>query len=151
MVEQPDQIPAERIIILALEVRADLVVKITEAQGCLADVVVRTDFADLVELLLIVLVTDLADDLLENILHRDDADHHAVFVEHDRHRDARLAHLQKQLVRVLELVGEIRLPHIVADVEGLLVIVEQNVFHVQHADDVVRIVLIDRQPRELLA
>ena len=56
----------------------------------------------------VVLVLDLADDLLEQVLERDDALHRAVLVDDDRHVLLRLAELGQHRGEVLRLGDEVR-------------------------------------------
>ena len=94
----------------------------------------------------IVFILDVADDLLEDVLDRDQAGHAAVFV-HD-HRDvvAVGAEVAQQHVERLALRDEDRRPQAGADVEVGFGVVAQQVLREKDADHVVAAAIDDREP-----
>ena len=73
--------------------------------------------ADVLLVLDIVFIVDLADDLLDDVFHGDEPRHAAVFVDGDRHVVAADAQLLQQHVDALGFGHEQRLAHPVAQVE----------------------------------
>ncbi len=61
------------------------------------DRLTRSDDPNRLFFALVVLVADLADDLLEQVLHRREARRAAVLVDHDRERELPALHLAQQL------------------------------------------------------
>ena len=97
--------------------------------------------------LLVELVLDLADDLLEHVLDRDQAGGVAELVDHDRQVVAVGAEVAQQLVQALALGHEHRRPQQRAQVQlGRALQLEQVLGH-QDADDVVALALVDREAR----
>ena len=66
-------------------------------------------------LLAVVLIGDLADDLLEDVLDRDQTGSAAVLINDDRHMHLLRLHVAQQLVDRLGLRDEVCRPHHVAD------------------------------------
>ena len=99
----------------------------------------------------VVLVGDLAHDLLEQVLQRDQARGAAVLVDHDRHVELLGAHLAEQLRHPLLLGHEDRRADRHPDGVGAFAGAgpAHEVLQVDEADDVVgRVVFADGQPRE---
>ena len=98
---------------------------------------------------IVVFVVDLADDLFEHVLDRDQTGDAAVFVDHDRHVVARLAELAQQHVEALgfgnqhrwaqQRVGAVRA--IVGDHAA------QQVLGQQDAEDLVLVLAVHRETR----
>ena len=97
--------------------------------------------------LFVVLVPDLADQLLQNVLHRDDAAGAAVFVDHDGHVRLGLLELFEQLADGLHLQRVDRREQDLA--QGLIrdAAADVEVLLVDGAEDVVDGILIDEKPR----
>ena len=85
------------------------------------------DALDGVLLILVVLIADLADNLLQEVLLGDDAGRRAVLIQNDRDGNGLPAQLGQKVRSLFELVGEERLAHQFADVKVLLaaVVVEE--------------------------
>ena len=100
----------------------------------------------------VVLVADLADDLLEHVLDRDQAGGAAVLVDDDRGLDLPALELAQQLRHALGLGRERRRPHVRGDRLGVAAAVgeQQQVLHEDDADDVVEVVLEHRDARVAL-
>ena len=99
---------------------------------------------------LVELVGDLADDLLEQVLERDDALHRPVLVDHDRHVLLRALELGQQREQALRLGHHRRRPHELLDVDrrdAAVVHRRDEVADVQHADDLVERLAVDRIAR----
>ena len=110
------------------------------------------EFADSVDQVLVVLVDDLADDLFEHVFHGDQAGNAAVFVQHHGHVVPRPLELLQQDVDRLGLGHEVglaqqRRPGRVRSV-GPLGQFGQQVLGVENADDVVAVLVVDRDPRD---
>ncbi len=84
-----------------------------------AEAAVRLGDDVVLALVEVVLVLDVADDLLEHVLDRDEPRHAAVFVDDDRDVVAVGAELAQQHVEALRLRHEHRRPQRVAQVEAL--------------------------------
>ena len=96
------------------------------------------------------LVLDLADDLLDHVLERDDPLHVAVLVDDDRHVLARPPELGQERGDVLGLRDDVRRPQDLLDRDlgdATLVHRLQQVAQVQDADDVLGRLPVDREPR----
>jgi hypothetical protein len=89
----------------------------------------------------VVLVLDVADDLLEHVLDGDQAGHAAVFVDHDGHVVVVRAEVAQQHVQALRFRDEDRRAQHVAHVEGFLGVVAQQVLGQQDADHLVALAL----------
>ncbi len=113
--------------------------------------VVRLDRLDH-RLLAVVLVLDLADDLLDDVLHRHQAGRAAVLVDHDGDVPLGRLHVVEQLVDRLRLRARrpgrapARAGRSVAVAAPVALQVRQQVLGVQDADDVVEALLEHRQP-----
>ena len=104
-------------------------------------------------LLDVVLVLDLADDLLEQVLDRHETRRATVLVEHDRDVDLAPLELVQQVVDRHRLGHEYRRPQQRSECRARLRSVlqdRQQVFRVQDADDLVDRLLEDRDPRVAL-
>jgi hypothetical protein len=100
----------------------------------------------------VVFVADLADDLLEHVLDRHEAGRAAVLVDDDRRLDLPALKLAQQLGNALRLRRERRRPHVrghAIDV-GAAVREQQQILHEDDADDVVEVVVEDRDARVAL-
>jgi hypothetical protein len=93
----------------------------------------------------VVLVLDLADDLLDDVLERDDPGGAAVLVHHDRELAAPLLHLAQQVVDALGLRHEVRLAHELRDL-GHLAAAAQQVHRRHHAHHVRLALAVGRDP-----
>ena len=92
------------------------------------------------------LVFDLADDLLEQILERDDALHRTVLVDDDRHVLVRAAELGEHRREVLGLRDDVRVAHDLLDDDVRDAAVDERgeeVAHVEDPDDVVERLAVD--------
>src|SRR5216684_90580 len=102
----------------------------------------------------VVLVADLADDLLEEILDRHEPSRAAVFVHHDRHLRLLTLKLLQELRHALALRYDGRRPHKWGDrlrvIQSARVITRHQIFHEDEPGDVVEAVLEHREPRILL-
>jgi len=94
-------------------------------------------------------VPDGADDLLDEVLEGHDARGTTVLVDHDGHVHLALLHLAEQLADVLGLGGEVRLARNLR--ERALIVADdamaEQVLCVDHTDDVVDALLVDRDAR----
>ncbi len=95
---------------------------------------------------LVVLVEDVADDLLDEVLQRDEAGHGAALVHDDRHVEPAAAHLAEEVFGTLELGHEDRGAQMPAHLESLLFRVRdvEEILDVEDADDVVGVLPKDR-------
>ena len=96
------------------------------------------------------LVLDLADDLLEHVLERDDPLHVAVLVDDDRHVLVRPPELVQERRDVLRLGDDVRRPQDLLDLDlghAPLVHRLQQVAQMEDADDVLRRLPVDRVAR----
>src|SRR5687767_8055492 len=101
------------------------------------------------ELLLdVVLVADLAHDLLHDVLERDEPRGTAVLVDDDGHVVLLLLHLAEQLVDLLRLRDEVRRPEQLAQRWRALAARDapEDILHVQDADDLVGRPFVDGDP-----
>ena len=108
-----------------------------------------SDSRTIERLLLVVLVLDLADDLLEEVLDRDQAGRPAVLVEHDRDVDLAPLELVEQVVDAHRLGHEDGRPEQGPErrpLGGRRLEERQEVLRVQDPDDLVDRVLVDRDP-----
>ena len=99
-------------------------------------------------LLAVVLIRDLAHDLLQQVLDRDQPRRRAVLVEHDRDVHAALLHLPEQVGDLLGLRDEVRLAHDVGELRIRFPRVQmtKQILRVGNADDVVHRLPEDRYP-----
>ena len=115
-----------------------------------AEAAVRLGDDVVLALVEVVLVLDVADDLLQHVLDRDEARHAAVLVDDDRDVVAVGAELAQQHVEALRLRHEHRGPQRLAQVEALRVrVVAQQLLREQDADDVVLVLADHREARVL--
>ena len=128
----------------------ETVVDIVQAHGAFDDIFPVGDPAYELVLCLVIFIMDLAHDLFQDILQCDQACHLAVLIEHDRDIKGRVPHLHEQFRNTFILIGKMRLAHDVADVEGLVFIIQQQILHINNADDIVLGLLVDRQAGELV-
>ena len=94
------------------------------------------------------LVLDVADDLLDQILERDEALGARIFVEHDRQVDMLLPHIGKQIERATRHRRVQGLADQPGDRRRVFGTGRQNVedvFYVDHTNDRIKIVAVDRQ------
>ena len=100
--ELPEDEAGDRVVVLDRQVGVELLVEVVDREGAVdADRVVVDPLDRLVRE--VELVLDLADDLLEEVLERDDPLDVAVLVDHDRHVLVRPAELGEQRGDVLGL------------------------------------------------
>ena len=96
----------------------------------------------------VVLVLDIADDLLDQVFDGHQSVTPAELVDHHRHMNACHAHLQEQVAHPHRRRHEQKPPHDVAEGERLVRAPEgQQIADMDHADDVVERFAEDRQPR----
>ena len=106
-----------------------------------------------VRLFLVVLVEDISDDLLENVLHRDDAGKLTILIHHKFDVDLLGLHLLKKSVDIFRLGDEMRASQKSLDlcdrrvqmVLGIRIV--EHIAHVKDADDIVDIFGIHRKSR----
>src|SRR5262249_38332314 len=105
--QEPEDEPADGVVILDRQLSVELLVEVVDreravdpppALGQLLDRLVRA----------VELVLDLADDLLQQILERDDPLEVAVLVDHDRHVLVRATEVGEQRGEVLRLGDDVR-------------------------------------------
>ncbi len=103
-------------------------------------------------LVLVVLVLDVADDLLEQVLDGDEAVDAAIFVDHHRHVDARGLHLLQQHADRHRRRRIEQRPEQPGEVErgrpGAEAVLQREILEVDEADRLVERLRIDRQPRQ---
>ena len=95
------------------------------------------------------LVVDVADDLLDGVLDRDETGDPAVFVDDDRHVVAVAAEFLEKHVDALGFRHDHRRSHALADVEAVFLALCEHAQHVlgeQDADDVVAVGVHQREP-----
>ena len=95
---------------------------------------------------LVVLVEDVAHDLLDEVLERHEAGHGAALVHDDRHVEPAAPHLAEEVLGTLELGHEDRGAQITAHLERLFFRVRdvEEILHVEDPDDVVGVLPKDR-------
>jgi len=99
----------------------------------------------------IVFVGDVADDFLDQILHRDDAGGASVLIEHHGHVRSRLSEVVQDALR-RPAVGDVhRLPHEIGEVERRVSGMEPEVFGEKDSDNVVEGIAVHRIARVALA
>ena len=98
---------ADRVVILVRELAVEALVELLDRQAALDAVAIRPEAHDR-GVLGIELVVDLADDLLEQILERDEAGDRAVLVDDDRHVALLAPDLGQQVAEALRLGHEVR-------------------------------------------
>ena len=98
----------------------------------------------------VVFVPDLADDLLEQVLHRDEARGAAVLIDDDRHVSLLPLQLLQQLGRALALRHEVRRPHQRGQRRLGARRQRHEIFHEHDAENVVEVLAVDRHPGVLL-
>ena len=104
----------------------------------------------------VVLVFDLADDLLDEVFDRREADRRAVLVDDDRHVLVAGLHAAQQLRRARRFRHEHRVAQhecwidVSASLLGFLLRDAHRVLDVEDADDLVEALVVDRVARELL-
>src|SRR6478735_4501265 len=146
---------ADAVDVLLLDVEAEELVEVVDrvAGGHPDDAVVEG--LDL-DLLRVVLVRDLADDLLEDVLDRHQAGGAAVLVDDDGDVLSHRLHLREQRVDGLGVGHEVRRAHHLVDAlrelhVGCLEVAAHDVLEVGDADDVVEVLADDRHPGEAAA
>ncbi len=96
----------------------------------------------------VMLVLDIADDLLDQVLERDEALGARIFVEHDRQMDVLLPHVGEQIERAARHRRVERLADEASERRRMLGAGREDredVLDMDHADDRIEIVAIDRQ------
>src|ERR671936_441906 len=107
--------PGDRVVVLLRELLTELLVEVVGREGALeADSAVGEALDRLVGQ--VVLVLDLADDLLQQVLERDEAFEGSVLVDDDRHVLVRPPELGEHGRQVLGLGNDVRLAHELGDV-----------------------------------
>ena len=146
--ELPEDEAADRVVVLVGEVAGELLVEVVDGERAVdADGVVADALDGLVRQ--VELVLDLADDLLEQILERDDPLHRAVLVDHDGEMLVRAPELREQGGEILRLGHHRDRPHELGGLhrgEPAVVHRLDQVADVQHADDVVERLAVDGVP-----
>ena len=107
--------------------------------------------ADLAEGLhdLVVLVPDVTDKLLQNILHRYDAERSAVFIDNDRNVCLLCLKLLEDRNDLFRFVNKDRMCHNVLDLTVRYTTADVKVAQMEHADDIVDAFLVNEKAREL--
>jgi len=149
--DRGDHQAADRVVLVVGEVGAEAFVEILDRRQCVdhvAAVGLRCDLRVAIDLVLVVLVVDLADDLLQDVLDRHQAGHAAVLVDHDRHVVARKPELLEQDVEALGFRNHHRGPDELRQRlrRGVLGERLQQVLGQQDAEDLVALLAIDREP-----
>jgi hypothetical protein len=143
--------PADRVVLLVAELRAEELVELLDPREREHDVAAVFLRLDRRGLFLVVLVVDLADDLLQHVLDSRDPGDAAVFVDDDGHVVAALAKLGEQRVQPLALGNEHGGTQAALDVERLAARVFdemlQHVLRENDADDLVAVVADHRKAR----
>src|SRR5579884_1659429 len=109
--EQADDIAADRLELFVRERDPERRVHVFDVRARLDDGLGVADPADGLFFTFVVLVPDLADDLLQEIFHRHEPRRAAVLVDHDRERILAALHLAQQLRDALVLGDERHRPH----------------------------------------
>ena len=150
------EVAADGVVFVALgDAEPELVVQLVHRVAAVHHGLVVGD--DLERLLLgqVVLVADLADDLLQHVLQGDDPGGASVLVDHDHHVGLFEAHLVEQLVDLLLLRHGVDGPQQALDPEligtGAAHENAEQVLGVDQPDDVVDVLLVDRKPGMALA
>ena len=133
------------------QVRAQSLVDFVDSHAGLNFGRVIVDALDAFDQVLVVFVDDLADDLLQNVLDRDQARHAAEFVQHHGHVIAILLKLLQQFVQTLCLGDEVGGAQQAGNVRSPFLRrfhqLRQQILHVQDADNVVAILVVYRNAR----
>ena len=147
--EQAEDVAAHRVVVLDRQRRLELLVEVVDREGAVdADPLLVEPLDRLVRQ--VELVLDLADDLLEHVLERDDPLHVAVLVDDDRHVLVRAAELGQERRDVLRLRDDVRGPQDLLDLDvghAALVHRVQEIAQVEDADDVLGRLPVDRVAR----
>jgi hypothetical protein len=145
--EPADDEAADRIEILVGEARVEMVVEVRDLGHRLHAVAPAAVEQDVVlGLVEVVLVLDVADDLLDHVLDRDEPCHAAILVHDDRDVVAVGAEFLQQHVEALGLRHEDHGAQHLAHVERIFRVEPQQVLGEEDADHVVAVVLEDGKP-----
>src|SRR3954469_13419609 len=142
-------VPPDRLEPTGLDLEVEALAQVVEAHLGAEDERSISLFDDRLRLH-IVFVTDLADDLFEQIFDRDEPRGAAVLVDDDRHLDLLALELLEQLRHPLGFGHEGRGTDQRDDRVGRVVIQLEEVLDANHAKDVVEVLFVDREPRVLL-
>jgi hypothetical protein len=137
------------VVVLVGELALETLVELLDRQAPLDAVAIRPE-PHYRGVLGIELVVDLADDLLEQVLQCDEARDGAVLVHHDRHVALLAADLREQVTEPLRLGHEVRRveqPAQVGAAGGAVLERHEQAAHVQDAEHVVELVVVDRIAR----
>src|SRR6185312_10892563 len=132
------------------EVRAKILVEFFDAGDATHRELTLGLLADVVIVLDIELIVDIAHDLLDDILDRHQAGHTAVLVHHERHVVTVATEFLQQDVEPLGLWDEDHRPHVLTDVETLARLARiqtQQVLGEENADNVVAVLVHHRKAR----
>ena len=140
--------PAHRVELVVGEVGAEVRVEIADLGLRLhAMATVRLGDDVVLALVEVVLVLDVADDLLQHVLDRDEPRHAAVLVDDDRDVVAVGAEIAQEDVQALRFGHEHGGPQRLLEVEAVGVpVVEEQLLREQDADDVVLVLADHREP-----
>ena len=147
--DQVEHVAGDGVVVLVLERRAELLVEVVDRERAVDP---DRRLVDPLDRLVrqVELVLDLADDLLEQVLERDDALRRAVLVDDDRHVLVRAPELGEQRGQVLRLGHDVGGPQQRGELDlgdGAVVERRDEVAHVQDADDLVERLAEDRVAR----
>ena len=134
----------------SLKLGAEIAVELLDARLRLDRELPLAFLADVEIVVDVVLIADVADDLLEHVFDRDQAGHAAVLIHDDRHVVMADAELLEQHVEALALRNEHGRAQALLDVEVLLAAfgeIAQQVLGEQDADDLVAILADHRKAR----
>ena len=140
---------ADGVVVVVRQVALEALVELLDRQAALDPVEVGPEAHDR-RVLGIEFVVDLADDLLEQVLQRDEARDRAVLVDDDRHVALQAADLGQQLAQALRLGHQVRRVQQRAQIgagPGSVLQGHEQPPHVQHAEHVVELVAEDRIAR----
>ena len=142
--------PGHRVEVLLLELGVELLVEVVDRVRAVDADVRLVDPLDR-RVRKVELVLDVADDLLEEVLERDDPLHVAVLVDDDRHVLLLAAEVGEERGEVLRLRDDVRGPHDRLELDrrdAEVVDRAEEVADVEDADDVVERAAVDRVARE---
>src|SRR5215212_1775211 len=146
--QRPEDVAADGVEVLVRQVEVEILVHLDDGDAAVDGVDAVPDLLNR-RLPLVELVLDLPDELLEDVLYRYESFDAAPLVYDDRHLQLALLELLQDLLYGLVLRDDEALPDEGPDVEIIRVLARraQEVLHVDRAEDVVEVVLIDRVTR----
>ena len=145
-----DDKSTQGIIILGIQFRIQMIIYVIQMHGTFDDIFPVGNLLDKLVLLLIVFVMDLTDDLLQDILQCDKSGHVTVLIQHNGNVESGILHFHKKIGNTLCLISEMWLPEKMLNDKFLIFVVEQKIFHIDNAHDIILAVPVNRETCEFI-